>query len=165
MFLRKVIWVFLIGCSGFSPANEQIVYEAEIKPILKSRCVRCHGISARKGGLDLSTIVDAARNAHEAGVPLMIHYMIGLPGETAEEINETLAFALDLYDRYDAWPAVQYATPLPGTALARGRTLPRKVRTSSSAALSGSPMTASTMRRLASCRKAVVPAYLPVPSV
>ncbi len=74
--------------------------------------------------LDLSTIVDAARNAHEAGVPLMIHYMIGLPGETAEEINETLAFALDLYDRYDAWPAVQYATPLPGTALAEGRTLP-----------------------------------------
>lgn len=74
--------------------------------------------------LDLSAIVEAARLAHEAQVPLMIHYMIGLPGETAEEINETLAFALDLYDRYDAWPAVQFATPLPGTALAQGRTLP-----------------------------------------
>lgn len=74
--------------------------------------------------LDLQTIVDAARNAHAAGVPLLIHYMIGLPGETAEEINETLAFALDLHDRFGAWPAVQYATPLPGTALAHGRHLP-----------------------------------------
>lgn len=74
--------------------------------------------------LDLQTIVDAARHAHEAGVPLLVHYMIGLPGETAEEINETLAFALDLHDRYGAWPAVQYATPLPGTALAHGRRLP-----------------------------------------
>ena len=74
--------------------------------------------------LDLQAIVDAARNAHEAGVPLLVHYMIGLPGETAEELNETLAFALDLHDRYGAWPAVQYATPLPGTALAEGRRLP-----------------------------------------
>ena len=47
----------------------------------------------------------------------MIHYMIGLPGETAEEINETLAFALELWDEFRAWPAVQYATPLPGTEL------------------------------------------------
>ncbi len=68
--------------------------------------------------LDLQAVRDAARHAHEAGVPLMIHYMIGLPGETAEEINGTLAFALDLWDEYKAWPAVQYATPLPGTPMA-----------------------------------------------
>jgi hypothetical protein len=57
-------------------------------------------------------------------VPLLVHYMIGLPGETAAEVNATLAFALDLYDEHGAWPAVQYATPLPGTALAAGRSLP-----------------------------------------
>jgi MoaA/NifB/PqqE/SkfB family radical SAM enzyme len=74
--------------------------------------------------LDLATIVRAAENAHTAGVPLMIHFIIGMPGETAEEINATLAFAMDLHDRFGAWPAVQYATPLPGTRLARGRTLP-----------------------------------------
>jgi hypothetical protein len=34
----------------------------------------------------------------------MIHYMIGLPGESAEEINATLAFALDLYDRFPPGP-------------------------------------------------------------
>lgn len=74
--------------------------------------------------LDLETIRDAARNAHETGVPLMIHYMIGLPTETASEVNETLAFALELLDEYGAYPAVQYATPLPGTPLAEGRSLP-----------------------------------------
>jgi MoaA/NifB/PqqE/SkfB family radical SAM enzyme len=68
--------------------------------------------------LDLAAIEQAAANAEAAGVPLMIHYMIGLPGETAEEINGTLAFALRLWDQHRAWPAVQYATPLPGTVLA-----------------------------------------------
>ncbi|WP_232296512.1 radical SAM protein [Plesiocystis pacifica] len=68
--------------------------------------------------LDLGAIREAAQRAHAAEVPLMIHYMIGLPGETAEEVNGTLAFALDLWDEYQAWPAVQYATPLPGTELA-----------------------------------------------
>lgn len=74
--------------------------------------------------LDLKAIVRAAESAQAAGVALMIHYIIGMPGESAAEINETLRFAMDLYDRHGAWPAVQYATPLPGTALARGRALP-----------------------------------------
>ncbi len=68
--------------------------------------------------LDLAAIVRAAEHAHAAGVPLMIHYIIGMPGESAAEINQTLAFALDLWDRFQAWPAVQHATPLPGTRLA-----------------------------------------------
>jgi MoaA/NifB/PqqE/SkfB family radical SAM enzyme len=74
--------------------------------------------------LDLTHIEDAARHAAAAEVPLLIHYMIGLPGETAAQINETLAFALKLWDEHDAYPAVQYATPLPGTALAEGTSLP-----------------------------------------
>ena len=77
-----------------------------------------------KKRLDLRAVVRAAESAQAAGVALMIHYIIGLPGESAKEINETLRFAMDLYDRHGAWPAVQYATPLPGTALARGRALP-----------------------------------------
>ncbi len=68
--------------------------------------------------LDLEAIVSAAKNASELGVSLLVHYMIGLPGETAAEINETLNFALDLWDRHRAFPAVQFATPLPGTRLA-----------------------------------------------
>ncbi|MBV1859502.1 MAG: radical SAM protein [Nannocystaceae bacterium] len=74
--------------------------------------------------LELTHIQDAARHAHEAGVSLLVHYMIGLPGERAEQINETLAFALRLWDEFGAYPAVQYATPLPGTELAAHTKLP-----------------------------------------
>ena len=74
--------------------------------------------------LDLAAIVRVAEAAHAIGVPLMIHYIIGLPGESAAEINATLAFALDLWDRFHAWPAVQHATPLPGTRLQTLRSLP-----------------------------------------
>jgi MoaA/NifB/PqqE/SkfB family radical SAM enzyme len=74
--------------------------------------------------LDLGAIERAAELAHDEGVPLMIHFMIGLPGETAQDINATLAFAMDLHGRFGARPAVQFATPLPGTALAKGRALP-----------------------------------------
>jgi MoaA/NifB/PqqE/SkfB family radical SAM enzyme len=74
--------------------------------------------------LDLACIEKAAAGAHAAEVPLMVHFMIGLPGETAEEINGTLDFAAGLFARHGARPAVQFATPLPGTALARERSLP-----------------------------------------
>lgn len=74
--------------------------------------------------LDLEDIARVAEDAHAEGVPLMVHWIIGMPGETAAEVNRTLEMALDLYDRFGAEPAVQYATPLPGTRLAEGRTLP-----------------------------------------
>ena len=74
--------------------------------------------------LDLASIVAAAEAAHAEGVPLMVHFMIGLPGETAVQVNGTLAFAMDLHARFGAHPAVQFATPLPGTRLAAGRALP-----------------------------------------
>ena len=74
--------------------------------------------------LELSNVSRVAEEAHREGVSLMIHFMIGLPGESAQEINATLAYALDLWDRFRAFPAVQFATPLPGTQLARGLSLP-----------------------------------------
>ncbi len=74
--------------------------------------------------LDLDAIETVAAQAHAAGVSLLVHYMIGLPSETAAQVNETLAFALRLWDEYRAYPAVQYATPLPGTRLAAGQRLP-----------------------------------------
>ncbi|MCB9593120.1 MAG: radical SAM protein [Sandaracinaceae bacterium] len=74
--------------------------------------------------LDLADIERVASEAAEVGVPLLVHWMIGLPTETAAEINQTLSRALDLFDRFGAEPAVQYATPLPGTRLAEGRSLP-----------------------------------------
>jgi MoaA/NifB/PqqE/SkfB family radical SAM enzyme len=69
--------------------------------------------------LDLAAITRTAQLAGEAGVPLLVHFMIGLPGETRAEINHTLEFALALFERFGAWPSIQFATPLPGTRLAR----------------------------------------------
>jgi MoaA/NifB/PqqE/SkfB family radical SAM enzyme len=104
-----------------------------------------------KKKLDLAAIVRAAENAHKAGVPLMIHYIIGMPGESAEEMNDTLDFALDLWDRFRAWPAVQFATPLPGTQLAKGRELPVVddwgPRFQKDPAQPGAPVDAETLKR------------------
>ena len=79
--------------------------------------------------LDLAASSEAARGAAGVGLPMLVHFMIGLPGETRREINGTLDFALRLHEDTGAWPSVQYATPLPGTRLAamaaeRGRVLP-----------------------------------------
>src|SRR5690606_1717143 len=38
--------------------------------------------------LDLATITRAAELTAGAGIPLLIHFMIGLPGETRAEINQ-----------------------------------------------------------------------------
>jgi MoaA/NifB/PqqE/SkfB family radical SAM enzyme len=74
--------------------------------------------------LDLGDITRVCSLAAAAGVATLVHFIIGLPGETAEEINETLAFAMKLHEEHGAWPSVQYATPLPGTRLAREAVAP-----------------------------------------
>lgn len=68
--------------------------------------------------LDLAAITRAAEGARDANLPMLVHFMIGLPGETKREINGTLEFALKLHEDTGAWPSVQFATPLPGTRLA-----------------------------------------------
>ncbi len=69
--------------------------------------------------LDLGEIRRVASEANEAGVPVLVHYLIGSPGETRADINGTLAFAIDLYEETGAEPSVQFATPLPGTPMSR----------------------------------------------
>ena len=79
--------------------------------------------------LDLGAIRSVAMLAKDAGLPLLVHFMIGLPGETKGDINGTLEFALSLHEQLNAVVTVQFATPLPGTrlwakALQTKRTLP-----------------------------------------
>lgn len=69
--------------------------------------------------LDLGAVERVAAGCAAVGLPLLVHYIVGLPGETPEEANATLAHAADLEDRHGATPAVQLATPLPGSRLAR----------------------------------------------
>lgn len=67
--------------------------------------------------LKLSRITDACREGQKAGVPVLVHFIIGMPGETRVEINQTLEYAASLAEQYGAEPSVQFATPLPGTRL------------------------------------------------
>jgi MoaA/NifB/PqqE/SkfB family radical SAM enzyme len=81
--------------------------------------------SATQGDLDgligkgqkLEAIHRVAAWCQELGVPLMTHYIIGFPWETPAHITATLEMAWELYDRFGAWPSMQFATPIRGTAL------------------------------------------------
>ena len=69
--------------------------------------------------LDLPAIENAVAMASERNIATLVHFIIGNPGETKRDINGTLQYAFDLHQQYGVWPSVQYATPLPGTELAR----------------------------------------------
>jgi MoaA/NifB/PqqE/SkfB family radical SAM enzyme len=68
-------------------------------------------------GQSLEAIQRVAAWCQELGVPLMTHYIIGFPWETPTHITATLEMAWELYERYGAWPSMQFATPIRGTAL------------------------------------------------
>lgn len=67
--------------------------------------------------LDLKTVTRAASWAKEIGINAMAFYVIGFPGETPAQINETVAFALRLQAEYGVNPGLFVATPIPGTRL------------------------------------------------
>jgi MoaA/NifB/PqqE/SkfB family radical SAM enzyme len=68
-------------------------------------------------GQKLDAIHRVAAWCQELGVPLMTHWIIGFPWETPAHITATLEMAWQLYDRYKAWPSMQFATPIRGTQL------------------------------------------------
>jgi len=49
-------------------------------------------------------------------LPLRIHWMVGFPGETRQEVFQTLSLARRLLDEYGAVPLVQYMTPWGGAS-------------------------------------------------
>jgi radical SAM superfamily enzyme YgiQ (UPF0313 family) len=68
--------------------------------------------------LDLKTVVDVAKRCQKTGIDLEAFYMIGLPGETTSQMNETIDFAI-LHERsLGLTPYGMFtATPLIGTDL------------------------------------------------
>jgi len=67
--------------------------------------------------LDLADVTAAARWCRDAGLDTMAFYVIGFPGESLEEMEDTVRFALTLMRDYDVLPNLFVATPLPGTRL------------------------------------------------
>ncbi|MBI5498603.1 MAG: radical SAM protein [Deltaproteobacteria bacterium] len=52
-------------------------------------------------------------------LPLFVHGIIGIPGERRSEIVRTVRTLAGLHRRHGAVPLLQFATPIPGTAMAR----------------------------------------------
>jgi len=72
-----------------------------------------------KKHIDLGTIERAAALGKKHGIRIRCFFVIGFPGETKENIRQTIRFAEHLYAKYNCAPMLNVATPLPGTVLAK----------------------------------------------
>lgn len=55
--------------------------------------------------------------ARRRGIRTLVHVVVGFPWETPAHVRKTLDMAWRLYEDSGAEPAVQFATPIPGSAL------------------------------------------------
>ncbi len=67
--------------------------------------------------LDLNRVVEFAKNAQQIGLKTGAFYIIGFPGETKEDMQRTVDFALELKRTYDVGMHLFAATPSYGTRL------------------------------------------------
>jgi anaerobic magnesium-protoporphyrin IX monomethyl ester cyclase len=67
--------------------------------------------------LDLNRVVEFAKDAKEIGLKTGAFYIIGFPGETKENMQKTVDFALRLKREYDVGMHLFVATPSFGTRL------------------------------------------------
>ncbi len=67
--------------------------------------------------LDLNRVVEFAKNARKIGLKTGAFYIIGFPGETRENMQRTVDFALELKRKYDVGMHLFAATPSYGTHL------------------------------------------------
>ena len=60
---------------------------------------------------------DVARWCYELDITLGAFYVIGFPGETKQDMKDTTNLALELFNTYNVFPILLFATPLYGTEL------------------------------------------------
>ena len=53
----RLLSALLLSCLLPSPTTAAVDYLREVKPILARECVKCHGATQQKGGLQLDTAV------------------------------------------------------------------------------------------------------------
>jgi len=72
------------------------------------------GLDAIDKGIDLQESIDAVAMAKRHGIEIVGFFMIGLPGETVDQMRSTMKFARDLDPTFAKCTIV---VPFPGTAL------------------------------------------------
>jgi len=70
-----------------------------------------------KKGITLDEAKRAVRLSAEAGMGMLLSFILGLPGETPETAHQTLALARELRDEYGVKFGVHLLAPLPGTEM------------------------------------------------
>lgn|GEM_PF-2761618 len=70
-----------------------------------------------KKDTSIAAITKVAEYCRELRIKLLGFYIIGFPGETKKNIEETINLALSLLSRFDVNPALLFAVPLYGTEL------------------------------------------------
>jgi magnesium-protoporphyrin IX monomethyl ester (oxidative) cyclase len=65
----------------------------------------------------LEKIIEITKHCKKLKIPLRAFYVVGFPGETINNMQETINLALELYRLYEVSPTVMVATPLYGTEL------------------------------------------------
>tara|TARA_Y100000588_G_scaffold391134_1_gene498845 strand:+ start:212 stop:1723 length:1512 start_codon:yes stop_codon:yes gene_type:complete len=68
-----------------------------------------------KKRLDLNKVEPVMQACKEVGLSLNAFYVLGLPGERADEIKSNIDWAIDKYKKYGVYPTFSPANPLPGT--------------------------------------------------
>lgn len=67
--------------------------------------------------LRLEDVIELAIMCRQLKIPLAAFYVVGFPGETQGNIQQTIDFALMLKKEYDVYMCIMVATPLYGTRL------------------------------------------------
>ena len=67
----RLITIFLTLLLILSCNEEQISYSNDIKPILNSRCIACHGGVKKHGGLSLLTEEETLSRSSKTGIPAL----------------------------------------------------------------------------------------------
>ncbi len=70
-----------------------------------------------KKNLKLDRVVESVVTVHRVGLDLHAFYIVGFPGETRRQIEETFALAHRLLSRWGVVPHLGLVRPLPGTEL------------------------------------------------
>jgi len=65
----------------------------------------------------LEKISEVMACTRELGIPMEAFYVVGFPGETLDEMNDTVNFAIEHFARFGTYPILYFATPLVGTKL------------------------------------------------
>ncbi len=70
-----------------------------------------------KKDTSLTKIIEVVEHCNKLKIKLLAFYIIGFPGETKENIKETIDLALSLLSQFNVNPALLFAVPLYGTQL------------------------------------------------